>query len=1120
MEVVVEFPVVVVQAETGQVVDEFHRYVRPTESPTLSDFCKKLTGISQRTVDTASDLQQVLQEFENWLELKKKEYDCVFKLGRSNAAVFVTWTDWDIRTCLWGECQRKRLSLPVDLLTRIDLKAVFKKKVVGDEDVRQLSRFSNEELRTLSVNLVNATLLTHCSAESVRLSSDLEVSLGSLFSFMEKLPILDIFFDQLLAEVVSNVLINRISSAPLKWPFMSERSVYVSSEICSWEIVFVSVLRLVDKALCSLSRIGTGNVSECNFQPRSHDSNDLSLLYGLAFEKISEPDDKCHITNDVDFELFLMSASSFLHQSCKVCGQFVFELSHLSAFVPQFRDQTLRLRINLGHNLYLARACHLLSRLPDSRTQFSSKWNRHLTIRDLACLQRFLVSSLTSSEYSHADLMAWAIDRGIFVKDFALVFLKNPIFDDPLCAAKIFPRLIQQVSLLTEDSDVSLALVRKISSVRRINLPTNHHEKLMKELVSLLAPDTKSDILAHLHERPDECFTPLSSEDSKFRCYLRKFFNRLAAGPGLTDLKPASALDKPWRDPRAADTISKEALIDADLLLLTRPIDFLVELMRFPIIQNSAALFPVVYKILSHVNYSFEVHVDGSKNSVLQQLINELVALFETETSTKEDMNGVWRGERYQRIELMRYLPRSGGIDPSQVSLSAHVALFAASSFITAEDGSNDAIASTSRLRKLWIYTFGCIFDQSSTWPQLTDLVTEEVLSVRARAELVVQSLALLLLPRVPVDLPLGIFAVLCVSLLERLRTPLTVRICVTLLTAGDSATDQNPDSVFRTLANRLRAVLSDPEDRDRRLLMQCVDFLPSDLLGTVVITLPHCLIRSNLIDVTALNESTKNRFKFAAKSPQTSNPFNHFAKPLLPSDVEEVLQLVSLCDGTWYAIVTSILKFSRDPEVWSLWNGISPPTLLLALHTFLHRIAPLDEIDAAERWARAVGFVDQLSFHCLISLPFKLRSTAFSSPSVSQPHDILLGNYRGSLDLFDFIFGLLRMVDCSTVNAPTRLHLSLVSQTLAVLGQRLVERLRVPHVNDGSTQIGEVEVDALVGQAILVISELNNYMKTNNALAHSPFKRLSASLEIITNSLTCQQQQREVEEQELGSYL
>uniref|UniRef100_A0A0R3W085 Exonuclease domain-containing protein n=1 Tax=Taenia asiatica TaxID=60517 RepID=A0A0R3W085_TAEAS len=118
--------IIVVQAETGQIVDEFHRYVRPTESPILSDFCKKLTGISQRTVDTSPDLKHVLKEFENWLKLKKKEFNCVFKLDSSNAAAFVTWTDWDIRTCLWNECQRKHLSLPVDLLTRIDLKAVFK----------------------------------------------------------------------------------------------------------------------------------------------------------------------------------------------------------------------------------------------------------------------------------------------------------------------------------------------------------------------------------------------------------------------------------------------------------------------------------------------------------------------------------------------------------------------------------------------------------------------------------------------------------------------------------------------------------------------------------------------------------------------------------------------------------------------------------------------------------------------------------------------------------------------------------------------------------------------------------------------------------------------------------
>lgn len=68
-------------------------------------------------------------------------------------------------------------------------------EMFGDECVRLLSKFSDEELRNLSVHLLNAILTTHCLTESVKLSSDLEISLGSLFSFMESLPILEIFFD-------------------------------------------------------------------------------------------------------------------------------------------------------------------------------------------------------------------------------------------------------------------------------------------------------------------------------------------------------------------------------------------------------------------------------------------------------------------------------------------------------------------------------------------------------------------------------------------------------------------------------------------------------------------------------------------------------------------------------------------------------------------------------------------------------------------------------------------------------------------------------------------------------------------------------------------------------------
>ena len=43
----VEFPAVLLDLQTGKVVDEFQQYVLPRDNPKLSDFCKTLTGISQ-----------------------------------------------------------------------------------------------------------------------------------------------------------------------------------------------------------------------------------------------------------------------------------------------------------------------------------------------------------------------------------------------------------------------------------------------------------------------------------------------------------------------------------------------------------------------------------------------------------------------------------------------------------------------------------------------------------------------------------------------------------------------------------------------------------------------------------------------------------------------------------------------------------------------------------------------------------------------------------------------------------------------------------------------------------------------------------------------------------------
>lgn len=46
-EEIIEFPTVVIDAKTLQVVSEFHQYVRPILSKTLNSYCTEMTKITQ-----------------------------------------------------------------------------------------------------------------------------------------------------------------------------------------------------------------------------------------------------------------------------------------------------------------------------------------------------------------------------------------------------------------------------------------------------------------------------------------------------------------------------------------------------------------------------------------------------------------------------------------------------------------------------------------------------------------------------------------------------------------------------------------------------------------------------------------------------------------------------------------------------------------------------------------------------------------------------------------------------------------------------------------------------------------------------------------------------------------
>lgn len=108
---IIEFPVVFLNARTLEVEMEFRRYVKPTEKPELSTFCKELTGIEQASIESADTLDNVLLEFEQFLRnhgLLSAKGDTS---GAARSFAIVTDGPWDVLAFLRKECQRKNISI-------------------------------------------------------------------------------------------------------------------------------------------------------------------------------------------------------------------------------------------------------------------------------------------------------------------------------------------------------------------------------------------------------------------------------------------------------------------------------------------------------------------------------------------------------------------------------------------------------------------------------------------------------------------------------------------------------------------------------------------------------------------------------------------------------------------------------------------------------------------------------------------------------------------------------------------------------------------------------------------------------------------------------------------------
>ena len=114
---IIEFPVLKVNALTMETEAIFHTYVQPSEHPTLTPFCTKLTGITQEMVDGKPSLQEVLSMFDQWMTKEN--------LKDNPSICFVTCGDWDLKTMLPGQCEHLKVTVPPYFKRWVNIKKAF-----------------------------------------------------------------------------------------------------------------------------------------------------------------------------------------------------------------------------------------------------------------------------------------------------------------------------------------------------------------------------------------------------------------------------------------------------------------------------------------------------------------------------------------------------------------------------------------------------------------------------------------------------------------------------------------------------------------------------------------------------------------------------------------------------------------------------------------------------------------------------------------------------------------------------------------------------------------------------------------------------------------------------------
>jgi 3'-5' exoribonuclease 1 len=107
---IIEIGAILLLSTSNEPISEFNRFVRPVVEPKLSDFCRRLTSITQADVDGADTFWTVFHEFLDWIGQKP--------------FVLCSWGAYDLNQ-FRTDCRRHGIALPETFKRHVNIKKEF-----------------------------------------------------------------------------------------------------------------------------------------------------------------------------------------------------------------------------------------------------------------------------------------------------------------------------------------------------------------------------------------------------------------------------------------------------------------------------------------------------------------------------------------------------------------------------------------------------------------------------------------------------------------------------------------------------------------------------------------------------------------------------------------------------------------------------------------------------------------------------------------------------------------------------------------------------------------------------------------------------------------------------------